>query len=100
MDDPLGTPRRDVGAGERGDRWVPFPASWAAGGNCFAFEVPASDDAVGIIAGDIAIVREQDTAPAGEIVAATADGRMALKRCLPSDWVRGRVVGLLRAYRR
>ena len=85
---------------EHRDRWVPFPAAWAAGGNCFAFEVAGeSMTPAGFLAGDIAIVREQDTALAGEIVAATVEGQIALKHYLPSDRVRGRVVGLLREYR-
>ena len=75
----------------------------------------------GIFDGDTAIVRRQETARSGQIVAATVEGETTLKRYLvegdtrllvaenvgykPIDIsakgvvVHGRVVGLLRAYR-
>ena len=109
-------------ADEHHDGWVPFPASWAAGGSCFALQV-AGDSMLnaGIFDGDTAIVRRQETARSGQIVAATVEGETTLKRYLvegdtrllvaenvgykPIDIsakgvvVHGRVVGLLRAYR-
>ena len=109
-------------ADEHRDGWVPFPAAWAAGGSCFALQV-AGDSMMlaGILDGDTAIVRRQETARSGEIVAATVEQETTLKRYLEegdtrllvaehADYrsidigekactVHGRVVGLLRAYR-
>ena len=109
-------------ADQHEDGWVPFPAAWAAGGSCFALQV-AGDSMMlaGILDGDTAIVRRQETARSGEIVAATVEGETTLKRYAtegdarllvaentgykPIDMstkgvvVHGRVVGLLRAYR-
>ena len=102
--------------------WAPFPAAWAGGGNCFALRVVGdSMTNAGILDGDTAIVRRQETARSGDIVAATVEGETTLKRYLvdgnvlllaaehaeysPIDItatgavVHGRVVGLLRAYR-
>ena len=112
-----------VEADQHVDGWVPFPAKWVAGNsNCFALQV-AGDSMMlaGILDGDIAIVRRQETARSRQIVAATVEGETTLKRYLvegdtrllvaenvgykPIDIsakgvvVHGRVVGLLRAYR-
>ena len=72
-----------VEAEEREDGWVPFPASWADGGSCFALQV-AGDSMMlaGILDGDTAIVRRQETARSGQIVAATVEGETTLKRYL------------------
>ena len=109
-------------ADQHDDGWVPFPASWAAGGSCLALRVAGdSMTRVGILDSDTAIVRRQETARSGEIVAATIEGETTLKRYVakgatrllvaenvgypPIDIgangvvVHGRVVGLLRTYR-
>ena len=102
--------------------WVSFPAAWAAGGSCFALRVSGdSMTDAGILDGDLAIVRRQETARSGEIVAATVEGETTLKRYVARRGTRllvaehagyepidvgargavlhGRVVGLLRVYR-
>ena len=111
-----------VEAEEHEDGWVPFPAAWAKGGNCFALQVAGdSMTLAGIFDGDTAIVCRQETARSGNIVAATVEGETTLKRYLVAGNTRllvaenvgyksidisakgvvvhGRVVGLLRGYR-
>ena len=61
--------------------WVTFPAAWSRGAACFAVRV-VGDSMIraGILEGDFAIVRRQETAVDGDIVAATVDCETTLKR--------------------
>jgi len=60
---------------------VTFPAEWSRGATCFAVRV-VGDSMIraGILDGDFAIVRQQETAVDKDIVAATVDGETTLKR--------------------
>ena len=104
------------------DELLPFPIEWSARGRCFALRVNGDSmvDA-GIFDGDYVIVRQQESAHSGEIVAATVDGETTLKRyrkkgrrvlllaensnykaievVTESAMIHGVVVGLLRGYR-
>lgn len=108
-------------AAEHRDGVLPFPVEWSAGGRCFALTVTGDSmvDA-GILDGDQVIVRQQETANSGEIVATTIDGETTLKRFVEdgnnrflvadnpryepikivseSALIHGVVVGLLRGY--
>jgi repressor LexA len=99
-----------------------IPADWTRGGDHFALEVKGdSMRDVGILEGDCVIVRRQQSATSGEIVAATIDGETTLKRFMKrgsatflipenphykpievkkeSAVIHGIVVGLFRNYR-
>jgi repressor LexA len=99
-----------------------IPADWTRGGDHFALEVKGdSMQDVGILEGDCVIVRRQQTAISGDIVAATLDGETTLKRLMKrgntmflvpenpnykpievkneSAVIHGIVVGLFRKYR-
>lgn len=113
-----GTP---VMADEHCDGLLPFPTEWSGGAKCFALRV-IGDSMVdaGIFDGDHVIVRQQNTANNGDIVAATIDSETTLKRYVSegpyallapansryeaikvttqSVLLHGVVVGLLRAY--
>ena len=100
---------------------LPFPTEWSGSGNCFALRVAGdSMQDAGILEGDHVIVRQQEVADSGQIVAATVDGETTLKRVLrekhrvflvaenpryrpievttDSATIHGVVVGLLRGY--
>ena len=102
---------------------LPIPAAWSSRGDFFALCVTGdSMKDAGILEGDHVIVRRQEVAKSGEIVAVTIDGETTLKRLVlrrgqtllvpenssyqpieittESTLVHGVVVGLLRAYRR
>lgn len=66
---------------ESAEGQLPYPAEWSSAGDCFALEV-FGDSMVnaGILEGDHVVVRRQETARNGEIVAATVDGETTLKR--------------------
>jgi repressor LexA len=99
-----------------------IPADWTRGGDHFALKVKGdSMQEVGILEGDCVIVRRQQTAVSGDIVAATLDGETTLKRFMKrgsttflvpenpnykpievkkeSAVIHGIVVGLFRNYR-
>jgi repressor LexA len=99
-----------------------IPADWTRGGDHFALEVKGdSMQDVGILEGDCVIVRRQQSAISGDIVAATLDGETTLKRLMKrgntmllvpenpnykpievkneSAMIHGIVVGLFRHYR-
>lgn len=104
------------------DELLPFPIEWSPGRRCFALRV-AGDSMVdaGILDGDHVIVRQQETARNGEIIAATIDGETTLKRYVKRGrrvllmaenprykaievrtevaMIHGVVVGLLRGYK-
>ena len=104
------------------DELLPFPIEWSNGQRCFALRV-AGDSMVdaGIMDGDHVIIRQQETARSGEIVAATMDGETTLKRFVKQGqrvllvaenprykaievmtelaMIHGVVVGLLRGYK-
>lgn len=100
--------------------YVPVPADWAAGSDCFAVHVAGdSMEDVGVLDGDVVIVRRQDGRD-GDLVAALLDGATTLKRLRlrggrvtliahnpaytpieiqsESSVIQGVVVGLLRRY--
>lgn len=58
-----------------------YPVEWSRSGDCFALKV-TGDSMVnaGILEGDHVIVRPQETARNGQIVAATFEGETTLKR--------------------
>lgn len=112
---------RPVLADEHHDGWLSFPAEWLGSGSCFALRVTGdSMKDAGILEGDHVIVRQQETADSGEIVAATLNGETTLKRLVKeghrvllvaenpryqpievttdSAMIHGVVVGLLRPY--
>jgi len=102
---------------------LPVPADWIRGGQYFALNVDGdSMEGAGIFKGDCVIVRSQQVAGTGEIVAATVDGETTLKRLVKrhnrfflvpenpnyqpieitsdSAIIHGLIVGLLRNYQR
>ncbi|MDE0031556.1 MAG: transcriptional repressor LexA [Deltaproteobacteria bacterium] len=104
------------------DDLLPFPAEWRGSGDCFALRVAGdSMEGAGILEGDHVIIRQQEIADNGDIVAATLGGETTLKRLVKdgdrtflvaenpryapievttdSAVVHGVVVGLLRSYR-
>ena len=112
---------RPVLVDEYHDGFLPFPAEWCRSEDCFALRVAGdSMEDAGILDGDHVIVRRQEIADNGEIVAATLSGETTLKRLVREDdrtflvaenpryqpievttdsaMIHGVVVGLLRAY--
>lgn len=60
---------------------LPIPADWIRGGQYFALKVDGdSMEGVGIFKGDYVIVRSQQVAGSGDIVAVTVEGETTLKR--------------------
>ena len=109
-------------ADEYHDDLLPFPAEWRGSGTCFALRVVGdSMEGAGILEGDHVIIRQQEIADNGDIVAATLGGETTLKRLVKdgdrtflvaenpryapievttdSAVIHGGVVGLLRSYR-
>ena len=60
--------------------YVPVPALWLGGGDGFAVRVLTDSMAPTVAAGDIAIVRQQQTAVPGDIVVALIEEEAVLKR--------------------
>ena len=60
--------------------YVPVPAFWLGGGDGFAVRVLTDSMAPTVAAGDIAIVRQQQTAVPGDIVVALIEEEAVLKR--------------------
>lgn len=102
---------------------LPIPADWVRGGQYFALNVDGdSMEGVGIFKGDYVIVRSQQVAGTGDIVAVTVEGETTLKRLVKrrnslflvpenpkyqaieiggaSVIIHGLIVGLLRNYLR
>lgn len=102
---------------------LPIPADWIRGGQYFALNVDGdSMEGVGIFKGDYVIVRSQQVAGTGDIVAVTVEGETTLKRLVKrrnslflvpenpkyqaieiggaSVIIHGLIVGLLRNYLR
>ena len=110
-----------VGAEEQEEGQITYPIEWSGEAACFALRIYGDSMAnVGILEGDHVVIRPQETARNGEIVAATVDGDTTLKRLVKegsrmllvsenphyepiaiateSAMIHGVVVGLLRAY--
>jgi len=105
------------------DGHLPIPADWIRGGQYFALNVDGdSMEGIGIFKGDYVIVKSQQVAGTGDIVAVTVEGETTLKRLVKrrnglflvpenpkyqaieiggaSVIIHGLVVGLLRNYLR
>lgn len=108
-------------AEENVEGFLPIPAKWSDSGDFFALQVFGdSMKDVGILENDHVVIRKQEIANNGDIVAATVDGETTLKRLrieerhtflvpenphyqsiditYKSTIIHGIVVGLLRAY--